>query len=154
MVFLLFQIGDDGYALEARRVVEVLPLVTLKSIPRAPAGVAGLFDFRGRPVPVIDLSALATDRPSRAWLSTRVVLVELVDRGVTRLVGLVAERATQMLRCDPGAFADAGVRAAEAPWLGPVSNDGRGLVQRVEVDQLLSETVREALFGPAAAGAA
>jgi len=50
MLFLLFQLGQDRYALEASRVIEVLPLVSLKRIPQAPRGVAGLFNYRGRPV--------------------------------------------------------------------------------------------------------
>ena len=37
MLFLLFQLGDDGYALAADRIVEVLPLVELKTDPRRPA---------------------------------------------------------------------------------------------------------------------
>ena len=52
MLFLLFQIGQHRYALDSRRVAEVLPLVDIKEIPHAPAGVAGVFNYRGVPVPV------------------------------------------------------------------------------------------------------
>ena len=38
MLFLLFQLGNDRYALDASRVVEVLPLVELKHLPLAPRG--------------------------------------------------------------------------------------------------------------------
>ena len=41
MLFLLFRLGHDRYALEARRVVEVVPLLALKKIPQAPRGVVG-----------------------------------------------------------------------------------------------------------------
>jgi chemotaxis-related protein WspB len=44
MLFLVFQLGTDRYAIEAAQVVEVLPLVNAKHIPRAPRGVAGLFN--------------------------------------------------------------------------------------------------------------
>ena len=59
MLFLLFQIGKDRYALEASRVVEVVPLLALKELPQAPKGVAGLFNYRGALVPAVDLSELA-----------------------------------------------------------------------------------------------
>ena len=36
MLFLLFQLGQDRYALDASRVVEVVPLLTLKQFPRPP----------------------------------------------------------------------------------------------------------------------
>ena len=37
MLFILFQLGQDCYALDAAQVAEVLPLVLVKKIPRAPA---------------------------------------------------------------------------------------------------------------------
>ena len=40
MLFLVFRLGNDRYAIEATQVVEVLPLVNWKCVPRAPAGVA------------------------------------------------------------------------------------------------------------------
>jgi chemotaxis-related protein WspB len=52
MLFILFQIGRDRYALSAGSIIEVLPLMNLKSVPRAPAGVAGLLNYHGTPVPI------------------------------------------------------------------------------------------------------
>jgi chemotaxis-related protein WspB len=47
MLFLVFKLGTDRYAIEAAQVVEVLPLVGAKHIPGAPAGVAGILDYHG-----------------------------------------------------------------------------------------------------------
>jgi len=63
MLFLVFQLGPDRYAIEAAQVVEVLPLVNSKHIPRAPLGVAGVFDYHGTPVPLIDFTELAQGTP-------------------------------------------------------------------------------------------
>ena len=90
MLFLLFQIGPDRYALEAKRVAEVLPLLTVRALPKAPAGVAGVLNYRGVPLPIIDLSQLLADRPAPARLSTRIVVVNCANG---RQVGLIAERA-------------------------------------------------------------
>ena len=53
MLFLKFRIGADAFMLEAAQIAEVLPLLHLTPIPQAPASVAGLLNYRGRPVPVI-----------------------------------------------------------------------------------------------------
>jgi chemotaxis-related protein WspB len=149
MLFLLFELGEDRYALDARRIAEVLPLVRIKRIPRAPEGVAGVIDYHGSPVPVIDLSLLALGRPARQRLSTRIVVVRYPDGG-DHLLGLIAERASETLRREPSDFSDSGVTSEAAPYLGPVTRDGRGLVQRVEVERLLPAAVRERLFRPEA----
>ena len=52
MLLLLLRLGTDRYALDARQVVEVIPVIKLKRIPPAPAYVAGMFNYRGKPVPV------------------------------------------------------------------------------------------------------
>jgi chemotaxis-related protein WspB len=149
MLYLLLQLGVDRYALEARHVTEILPLVGVKKIPLAPAGVAGLFDFRGTAVPVIDLSQITLGRPAQSRLSTRIILVKYPDDdGGTRLLGLIAEKVTETLRRDPSEFADPGINNDRAPYLGPVTNDGRGLIQRIDVATLLPPAVRDVLFRP------
>lgn len=143
MQFLLFQLGADRYAIEATRVAEVLPVLRIKALPDAPAGVAGLINYRGTPVPVVDLSAVALDRPSARSRSTRLVLVRTA---ADRLLALLAERATATIRLDPGAFAATGVRTAETAPFGPVATDRDGrLIQRLRLENLLPDAVRDAL---------
>jgi len=152
VLFLLFRLGKDRYALPATQVAEVLPMLEVKRIPQAPAAVRGAFDFRGRPVPLVDLSQMALGVPAREQLSTRIVLVDYPDgRGGTRLLGLLAEQVTETLRRNPEDFRDTGVDLPQAPWLGPVASDEGGLVQRVEVEQILLPEVRELLFPAEAA---
>ena len=147
MLYLLFQLGADRYALGVDQVVEVLPLVHLKTIPQAPRGVAGIFDYRGKPVPVIDLSELTVGSPAPAHLSTRLILVNYADsRGASRLLGLIAAKATETIRLEPGDFVAAGITNPEAPYLGPVSAGARGLLQSIRVNQLLPDSLRDNLF--------
>lgn len=147
MLFLLFQIGKDRYGLETGQVVEIVPRVGLKKIPQAPPGVAGLCDYHGTLVPVIDLSEMAADRASSPSLSTRIILVNYpIDAEEKHLLGLMAEQVTEAIRIDPAAFNDSGVDVPEASYLGPVTRDVRGIVQRIEVKNLLSETLRNRLF--------
>jgi chemotaxis-related protein WspB len=150
MLFLLFRLGEDRYAIEAGRIGEVLPMVRIKALPGAPRGVAGLIDHRGGPVPVIDLSALAQGRPAASRLSTRIVLLrDGTPDGTPRWLGLILEHATETLRCEPGDFVDAGV-GGEAPLLGPVRPDPDGMIQWIDPRALLSAEVKDLLFQQAA----
>jgi chemotaxis-related protein WspB len=147
MLFLLFQLGKDHYALDAGQVAEVLPLVHIKRIPQTPRGVAGAVNYRGAPVPVIDLSELMLGRPAQKCLSTRVILVHYPDEsGEKHLLGLIAERTIETLRRDPADFVASGVTNDGALYLGPMATDARGLIQWIEVHKLLPASVREVLF--------
>jgi chemotaxis-related protein WspB len=147
MMFLMFQLGRDRYVLEARRVLEVLPLVELRKIPQAPPGVAGLFDYHGQPVPAIDLSELTLGQPARECLSTRIILIQYPDEhGEPHPLGLIAERATQIIRRETGEFVEPGLKPGGAPYLGPVLMDSQGAIQWIHEGRLLPERVRDALF--------
>jgi len=152
MLFLLFRLDDDRYALEAGEIVEIIPTVTVKRIPQAAPGIAGVIDYRGAPVPLVDLHELSLGRPARRRLDTRIVIVRYPDvRGEDRLLGLLVERATETLRRDPDDFTDPGVSPEKAQYLGPVAADEHGLIQRVKLDRLLPPSVRDQLFSQAAA---
>jgi chemotaxis-related protein WspB len=147
MLFVVFQLDSDAYAVDAGQVAEVLPLVRLKELPQAGAGVAGVFTCRGEPVPVLDLCALALGRPARPRMSTRLLLVHYpMEDGGTRRLGVMVERATQTLRMEADEFREAGVKNDGAPFLGPVAEHDGGLVQWVRIERLLPAEMRERLF--------
>lgn len=147
-LFLLFRMEGDRYALDAREVVEVLPLLRLKRIPEAPEWVAGVFSHRGVLVPVLDLCAMAFGRAALARTSTRIVLVEYRARQDREPVwlGLILEQATDTLRCDPAEFQPYGLDNRQARYLGPVREDERGLMQWIGVADLLTADVQALLF--------
>ena len=147
MLFLLFQLGKDRYALDSSRVVEVVPLVALRQMPLAAPGFAGIFNYRGHPVPAIDLCQLTLGQPASEFLSTRIIVISCADAdGNERLLGLIAERATEMMRREANEFKDHGFEARGAPHLGPVLFDDQGAIQWIHEQKLLSENVRKIVF--------
>jgi chemotaxis-related protein WspB len=155
MLFLLFQIGPERFALAASQVERILPLVQLRPLPQAPTGIAGIFDYGGIPVPALDLSLLLLGWPSPARMSTRIALVNYPDgRGGQHLLGLIVENATDTVRLQASDFAPSGVSSPATPYLGEVSTtaprgaDGQRLLQKVELEGLLPASVRAALFRP------
>jgi chemotaxis-related protein WspB len=147
MLFLMFQLGKDRYVLAANRVVEVLPLLELKRLPDAPKGVAGIFNYHGRPVPAIDLSELTLGEPASERLSTRIILINHPDEnGKNHHLGLIAEHATQMIRREASDFAEPGLKLGNAPYLGPLLMDDRGGIQWIQERRLISDRMRDLLF--------
>ena len=150
MLYLLLEVAGQQYAVEAARVVEVLPLVQVTVIPRAPTEVAGIFSFRGRPVPLIDLRRLNLRRPARPKFSTRIILVEdHADDGTAQLIGIIAERVTETTRRAPEDFKDTGFSNPATPYLGGMATTAEGLVQRLDVQRLLPPATRAMLFASA-----
>ncbi|WP_338758552.1 chemotaxis protein CheW [Massilia sp. METH4] len=145
MKVLVFHIGADRYGLPLACIRRVLPLMTLKAVPGAPDQVAGLMNLHGSSIPVIDVSRLAGRDGAARRADTRIVLVDYTaSAGVVHPLGLVMERVQGVQDVADAALAPAGVLAA--PFLGRVASDMHGIVQLVEPDRMLPDTLRALLF--------
>ncbi|MFP7754751.1 chemotaxis protein CheW [Thermodesulfobacteriota bacterium B35] len=115
MLLLLFETGNGRFALDCREVVEIIPLIRLKKIPASPPHVAGIINYHSQAVPVIDLCALTEDVPCRQVYSTRIILVHYpLTEDEDRLVGLVAERVTDVVKSSSSGYRGSGVLIDEA----------------------------------------
>jgi chemotaxis-related protein WspB len=144
MLFVRFQLGKDHYAVAARDLIEVLPAVILKGLPGAPAGTAGLMNYRGHPLPVIDLSLMVHNQPATRHLSTRILVVRAHDQGINEF-GLLVEQATEVFSTDPEQFCASGMTLESASYLGPVACTDGCLIQWIRPEQLLTPALLQAL---------
>jgi chemotaxis-related protein WspB len=147
MLFLLFELDGNRYALEVGQVAEALPYLNPRPIHGAPQGIAGMIDHGGAPVPVVDLSRVLAGRPAVLRFSTRIVLVHYgPSTGEPRLLGLIAEHATETIRRRPDEFRDSGVTNATAPHVGRVLLEAAGPLHWLDVNRLLPDALSTSLF--------
>jgi chemotaxis-related protein WspB len=152
MIFLIFRLGQEQYALEAARVVEVIPRLPLHPQRGAPKFMAGLLNFRGKIVPVLDLGILTADIPCVEQLSTRIILIQYVLKsGASKLLGLIAEAVTDAVKMELDRFIP--IAAGQAPYLGKIAlGEGGGMVQCIVTENLLSRDVEQKMFEETPAG--
>lgn len=147
MLMLLFYIGDDRYALAARQVVEVISLVELKKLGRSPKYLAGLLNYRGKIIPVIDLCQLLSRRSHQPYLSTRIIIVNYAsDEEKLSLLGVIAERVTETLDLQKTDLIEPDIQASTGAYLGEIIIDEQGMIQCIKVESLLSESQQRYLL--------
>jgi chemotaxis-related protein WspB len=153
MQLLTFTIGAEDYAIESRRVVELLPFVAARPIPRTPDFIRGVFTHRGRLIPLVDLAWLLIDKPLRESLSTRVIVVDFsigpcsMGTGDQRIrLGVAAENVVSL--CS-SAEVETSLPAPDAPALGRLLRIGGRTVQVLDVERLLPVTLLAGLVASA-----
>lgn len=72
MLFILFRLGKERYALKAAHVVDVIARLPLRPQPGTRDFVASLSNSRDKVVPVLDLGRLALGTPCRRSSQTPV----------------------------------------------------------------------------------
>jgi chemotaxis-related protein WspB len=149
MLLLMFQVADQHYAVDADRVVEVVPRVELRPIPHAPEFLVGLFGYRGTVVPVVDLGLLLGSEVCRSRLSTRIILVDVTGRSRARrsLLGLIAEHVYDVRTVRNGQVLTPPMPLEQSPYLGSIVQTEDGLAQLIDVGRVLSEPLWNGLYG-------
>jgi chemotaxis-related protein WspB len=142
MLLLKFEIGTAAYALDSACIEEVVPWVQLRPVPHAPAFLPGVFHYRGKVIPVVDVGLLLGQEAARDRLSTRIIVVRTGKATASRrLLGLLASRVSDLVRVTPAQLQPAAVQLNDAPYLGPVAQTPEGLMQLLHVDYVLPENL-------------
>ncbi|HEY9617009.1 MAG TPA: chemotaxis protein CheW [Microcoleaceae cyanobacterium] len=161
MLLLLLHVGDEHFALDSRHIVEITPLVLLKKLTHAPSHIAGLFNYRGQLVPVIDLGLLLQGHPCATHLSTRIILIypitapiptdptiaatdaailgsnKALDQQTAPLFGLIAERVMETISWSLSTQVGPAMNHQAAPYLGDLIVDQQIIIQYLQVEHLL-----------------
>lgn len=148
MLYLQCQINGEAYALPSKDIIEVLPLLPVRPLPKTPVYIAGILNYRAFLIPVIDLTMLLADRSSAPRASTRIVVVDYRQQPNNRrlLLGLIAEQATETLALDEYRFIPQVVDQPEAPWLASVDMSLGQPIQRIDAKEFLSDQVQSLLY--------
>lgn len=143
----MFHVGADRFVIEAGAVMEVLPLVEWKKVSSGeadpPPGVVGMLNYHREALPVVDLSLLLMGRPTPPLMNTRIFIV---DMAAFRKIAVVVERVVGTIDLDNGDFVTPDDIVDTATYLGPVYADAKGIIQRIEIQRVLSEQVYDHLY--------
>jgi len=149
MLLLLFQAGENQYALEANRVLQILPRVRLRPYPAVPEYISGILNFHGAPVVVVDLSRALGCAPSKKLMSTRIIIAEYPGRGGEKIrLGLMAQGLTAAVKKDRLEFIDNVLNVPGVNCLGKMFREGERLIQLVKIEEIVPAELENMLAVP------
>lgn len=141
MMLLMFKVNDNRYGIDVVKVVEVVPCVALQKLPQSPANIAGLLNYRGSVIPVIDSSRLLGDRDVRPCLSSRIIMVRS-EKMKASCIGLLAEHVTETLKIDNDKFTDTSIGEGSGALVDKVVLDEAGMIQHINTSLLVQDELR------------
>lgn len=131
-----FRLAGEIYALDIRRIKEVIRPQKVTLVPKSPPFIEGVINLRGMVVPVIDLrKRFGLPCPNDERRARIIICV--VER---KCIGLLVDEATEVCR-----FSRQDVRpaspflgGAEAEFILGVCRQGENLIMLLDLDRLLS----------------
>jgi chemotaxis-related protein WspB len=146
MLLLTMNIGTERFGIDATHVIEVIPLVKLEHVPRVDHCISGIFNYRGVPVPVIDLCVFFDNRRCRNNLSSRIILTQItMPDGSQKTIGLLAERITEVIKCDSKDFNKSVINSANAQFLQYLYQRENEILQIIDVKKVIPDSISRQL---------
>ena len=88
---VVFAIGSEEFGVEIGQVREIVRLVPITYLPKAPEFIEGVVNLRGQVLPVIDLAKRLGIPSHPRTESTRIVVIEVENNTVGMIVDSVSE---------------------------------------------------------------
>jgi purine-binding chemotaxis protein CheW len=86
-----FRLGTEEYGVDISQVQEIIRMVEITHVPRAPHFMEGVINLRGQLIPIIDLRTRFSMPRTGHTKSTRIVVTEIGSKRVGIVVDSVSE---------------------------------------------------------------
>lgn len=138
MLFLIFSVGANNYALDCDFILEIIPKVDLQKLSCTPSPYhSGLLNYGGVPLPVVDVRYLIEKKESDSAMHTRIVVLQ--SNVCASVYGLICERATTVMNLKKEDFKLPTMKTKSLPFLGGIQTINNQILQLFNPDELLKE---------------
>ncbi len=138
-LFLLFNLGDDRFAVTTELITEITPLVELTHVPKTESYICGLFKYRGETIPVVDTSLLLFNKPHNRKICTRIIILTRQHHGIVSRIGLIAEKVNKTESFDTDQINEHKLTQKRAPYLGKTLSDDYGEIQIIDLEKFMPD---------------
>src|SRR3990167_1397030 len=91
---VIFSIGDEEFGVDISQVREIVRLIPITYLPKAPEFIEGVVNLMGQVVAVIDLAKRLVISSKQRGDNTRIIIVEI--EGLT--MGMIVDSVSEVLR--------------------------------------------------------
>ncbi len=138
-----FRIGDEEFGVDILKVQEIIRIIEIAKVPRAPEFVVGVINLRGKVIPILDLRLRFSLKPKKHDVSTRIIVIEMSGL----IVGFVVDSVSEVLRIQASTVEPppSVVAGLDSDYISGVGKLQDRLLILLDLDKLLSSEDLEQL---------
>lgn len=95
--YLTFLLDEEDYGIPIRDVKEIIGIMDITGIPRAPGFLKGVINLRGKIIPVMDLRNKFGLEDKKYTQRTCIIVVEVIVQGAKKLTGIIVDTVSEVL---------------------------------------------------------
>jgi purine-binding chemotaxis protein CheW len=95
--FLSFRLGEEVFAINVSKVINILELSHITRIPKAPEYMKGVINLRGTVLPVVDLRLKFGLKEKEKTVDTSIIVISIDLSGEDVLTGILVDSVKEVL---------------------------------------------------------
>jgi len=138
-----FSIGEEEFGVEILKVQEIIRMLEITRVPKAPDFVEGVINLRGKVIPVIDLRLRFGLQAKGHDKKTRIIVIEINHM----IVGFVVDSVSEVLRIPSGTIEPPPpvISGLDSEYISGVGKLDDRLLIMLDLNRLLSREEKSAL---------
>ncbi len=138
-----FSIGEEEFGVEILKVQEIIRMLEITRVPKAPDFVEGVINLRGKVIPVIDLRLRFGLQAKGHDKKTRIIVIEINQM----IVGFVVDSVSEVLRIPAGTIEPPPpvISGLDSEYISGVGKLDDRLLIMLDLNRLLSKEEKSAL---------
>ncbi len=138
--FLSFRLGEELFAANVGKVLEILELSRITKVPKSPSYMRGVINLRGNVLPVIDARVKFGIPTTEDTIDTCIIVLDIDMEGDSVKVGILVDAVQEVLQLDersiqPPPNIGSRYRSEFIQGMGKVDND---FVMILNIDKVFS----------------
>lgn len=143
--YVSFNLDSEKYAVDIMFIEEIIRLVEITQVPRAPEFVEGIINIRGKVIPVVDMKkklGLGSISPNN---NTRIIITNIKGKKV----GFLVDSVNEVLRVDDSVIDDAPAVTMnlDSSYIKGVAKTEKGLFIVLDISKVFSSGEENQLYG-------
>jgi len=95
--YLTFSLGAEEFGISILKVKEIIGMMPIRSMPRAPRFIKGVINLRGKVIPILDLRLKFGLEELEPTERTCIIVVEVGEQEAPVLTGIVVDSVSEVL---------------------------------------------------------
>ncbi len=140
--YLTFSLAGEEYGIGILKVKEIIGMMPITAVPRAPGQIKGVINLRGKVIPVVDLRLKFGLEPMAYTERTCIIVVEITLGAGKIFMGIVVDSVSEVLNihaADVESAPDFGSKLDTGYILG-MAKSGQGVKVLLDIDRVLGST--------------
>lgn len=138
--YLSFKLGDEVFATNVGKVLEILELSKVTKVPKAPEYMRGVINLRGSVLPVVDTRIKFGLPVTPDTVNTCIIVLNIIIDNEELTVGALVDAVQEVLELSPDMISDPpGIGSKyRSEFIQGMGKVGEEFIMILDVDQVLS----------------